>query len=1124
MADKKYSALIELKDKFTQTMQKAIQQTQQLTKQLELADKQLDKLTKPRTVNIKFKLDSSFNSVKNTIDRALPTNKKIKVSANQDITSEMDKAKRDIFTMTNEINSTLDRAFAKMTNNLNATTSKMRASIGQMNSAMRSMGTMPFRSGSFGTGNFSRSLAGAATGSLAGNVVAGGLAGAALRRRQNTNQQDANNQDKNAKDSKIDLNPINAVKKSWAKSGATIDNAVNGIVNKWRTASNGVNVANALANRPPIVNPALAGMRDQVRTGMINGVPMMRGQKTAIQLQIKGLELIDKVKNKLRALSLGTKISVFVKDMATTGINKIKSKIAAIKRAVVNISLKNTALAGINKVKSALYSVVRTPFRIALTIKDMAMTIIKKVGSGLKSLVSHPWQTILKVKDTVGPVVSKVMGKLKSIGGKAWSIAIKGIDKVSGVISSIRGKLASLTKVAAAVTIGAAAGSIKEAATLEQQKIAMQHFIERFNNMSAGSGKEKTEKYVKDLALFSDNVPFETGEVVAAGQRGVQIANGNTDKGMDLVKLSADMAALNPGKSISDAMEALADLKNGETERMKEFGFKISQDQMKSLGGGDMNKAFDVLTGPTGDIGKLYGATAGDKGGAEKFGDSFKGIMSTIKGRFKTGLAFMGEPIIKAMEPSLQKVSAKMLEWVNVAPQVGANLVSGFTTAYGVIKPLVDSIINLFKHIGVTIKNAFKGTDFSKIGTTLKIAFADAAQFIDNFTGKIDFAKNGEQIGQSLSKAFEGAANTINNVLGKVNFTAYGEQAGKTIQTLFDTLGNLFNNTDFQSKFASITAGVVSFATAVQPIVQSLITTFGQIIPPIMDVVSAIMSALGPAVGYIGQAFQIAIPLIGNIIQTVCPIVEQIVGALGPVFTAIGEAVLAVVQAVQYAWPLISSIIQVAADIISPILSTIGSLASVIVDVFQVLWPPIVGIVSGIWDGLKPILEAISWVLDGIASAAKSVASWFDNLLGKSPQVEKAKSSVGSGSKDWGDNGDDGGKDLSAASSWGVDSSNAVGLNYVPRDGYISRLHEGEMVLTAQEADMYRNQNNQKILANRLSVSSRGAAVNNSSNSNVTIPAINIYGVQDPEQLADQIVPVITQRLGAKSTNAVPVF
>jgi hypothetical protein len=81
------------------------------------------------------------------------------------------------------------------------------------------------------------------------------------------------------------------------------------------------------------------------------------------------------------------------------------------------------------------------------------------------------------------------------------------------------------------------------------------------------------------------------------------------------------------------------------------------------------------------------------------------------------------------------------------------------------------------------------------------------------------------------------------------------------------------------------------------------------------------------------------------------------------------------------------------------------------------------------------------------------------------------------------------------------------------------------MVLTAQEANMYRNQNNQKILENRPSLSSRGSGVNNnSSNSNITIPAINIYGVNDPEQLADQIVPVITRKLGAKSTNAVPVF
>ncbi|PBH18051.1 hypothetical protein [Clostridioides difficile] len=45
---------------------------------------------------------------------------------------------------------------------------------------------------------------------------------------------------------------------------------------------------------------------------------------------------------------------------------------------------------------------------------------------------------------------------------------------------------------------------------------------------------------------------------------------------MKMVKLAEDMAALNPGKTVGDAMEALADMKIGEMARLTEFGVKAS--------------------------------------------------------------------------------------------------------------------------------------------------------------------------------------------------------------------------------------------------------------------------------------------------------------------------------------------------------------------------------------------------------------------------------------------------------------------------------------------------------------------------------------------------------------------
>lgn len=64
----------------------------------------------------------------------------------------------------------------------------------------------------------------------------------------------------------------------------------------------------------------------------------------------------------------------------------------------------------------------------------------------------------------------------------------------------------------------------------------------------------------------------------------------------------------------------------------------------------------------------------------------------------------------------------------------------------------------------------------------------------------------------------------------------------------------------------------------------------------------------------------------------------------------------------------------------------------------------------------------------------------------------------------------------------GIDGSHADGLGYVPKDGYIARLHRGEMVLTAQQATNYRSGGAQMAVSVqpqlRVVVNNNSAAVN----------------------------------------------
>jgi hypothetical protein len=242
---------------------------------------------------------------------------------------------------------------------------------------------------------------------------------------------------------------------------------------------------------------------------------------------------------------------------------------------------------------------------------------------------------------------------LAKVTKSAFVVSLKLKENVTSGLESIRNVLAKPLAVGAGVaTAGAAAAAslgvaaLKGASELELQKISMEHFI-GINNKGKTQDqiKEISNQFLKQLIDNANITPFETGEVIKAGTRAVGIAAGDTKQAMNFVRLAEDMAALTPEKTISDAMEALADLKNGEVERMKEFNFKVTQAQIAAAGG----KMENIKNAEGISLGQMF------KGGAEKLGQSASGYWSTITGSIKTGITNMGVDTLELLKPTLKK-------------------------------------------------------------------------------------------------------------------------------------------------------------------------------------------------------------------------------------------------------------------------------------------------------------------------------------------------------------------------------------------------------------------------------------------------------------------------------------
>jgi hypothetical protein len=132
-------------------------------------------------------------------------------------------------------------------------------------------------------------------------------------------------------------------------------------------------------------------------------------------------------------------------------------------------------------------------------------------------------------------------------------------------------------------------------------------------------------------------------------------------------------------------------------------------------------------------------------------------------------------------------------------------------------------------------------------------------------------------------------------------------------------------------------------------------------------------------------------------------------------------------------------LIVAAAELIAAI---IISLQAAVNQFSEVVGEWINAMIEKIGELLSRFVEAggnvVSSIKAGIASAWEGLVSWFEGIWNR--LFANRRVSVG---VDYGGGG-------------GADGSNASGLDYVPFDNYMARLHKGETVLNAEDARNYR--------------------------------------------------------------------
>lgn len=332
-----------------------------------------------------------------------------------------------------------------------------------------------------------------------------------------------------------------------------------------------------------------------------------------------------------------------------------------------------------------------------------------------------------------------------------------------------------------------------------------------------------------------------------------------------------------------------------------------------------------------------------------------------------------------------------------------------------IVLDIVDGIVNAFKELVEKVIQFVKDL-VNRVIQHFKDLLREVGTFISNVLSAI-----GEFISNAISKVVEFFSNIINktveffsNMISKVK-----EFLSNLIQHIVERISEIVNKVKefFANLIQTIIEKTKEIYNKVKEFLAELIATVVEKVQEILTKVKDILSKIKEAIfEFVQAAWEKIKEFVQNVIDTVTEFIENMISKIKDFF---------------------SQLISMVKEKLQEVLSNAKEQLGKIIDFVKELIPKMLDagkkLISSLWEGMKEVFGGLwSWVQESFGKIISFVERAADKVRSIGNSIRETVGNF-------------------------IDGSHATGLSYVPYNGYVAQLHEGERVLTKQENRAYTN-------------------------------------------------------------------